>query len=193
MNEKVKVFGCNDFYTGGKIIAIISLVESFIRTVISLMFLTWSNSFQRGNVERGLLLMADQWRTKPKSFLWFLSRSSPCWDLRNARSTRDVPVGRFDLRNLAEGLQMFPAVDLLSNRHHRLPNLLFHRAGQAQQWRDTPIHGRIRFFTIHLAVSHDLHLPHHLRGLLLVPHHRFVSSHRQPFCDHTRKRFHRVK
>jgi hypothetical protein len=57
MSEKVKVFkvfGCNDFYTGGKIIAVISLVESFIRTVISVMFLTWSNSFQNGNIEKGL-------------------------------------------------------------------------------------------------------------------------------------------
>lgn len=38
----LRLFGCNDYYTGGKIIAIISLVENFVRAAISVAFLVWA-------------------------------------------------------------------------------------------------------------------------------------------------------
>lgn len=39
---KLKLFGCNDFYAGGKIIAIITLVENFMRSAISVIFLLYT-------------------------------------------------------------------------------------------------------------------------------------------------------
>lgn len=38
----LRLFGCNDYYTGGKIIAIISLVENFVRAAVSVVFLLWA-------------------------------------------------------------------------------------------------------------------------------------------------------
>jgi hypothetical protein len=34
-----KLFGCQDFITGGKIVAIISLLENFVKIVVSAVFL----------------------------------------------------------------------------------------------------------------------------------------------------------
>lgn len=41
MNE-LKLFGCHDFYTGGKIVGFITLLENAVRAAISLIFLMWA-------------------------------------------------------------------------------------------------------------------------------------------------------
>lgn len=41
--EKIKLFGCHDFYVGGKIVAIISLVQNVLKVAVSLSFLIYIN------------------------------------------------------------------------------------------------------------------------------------------------------
>lgn len=36
-----KLFGCTEFYTGGKIIAVLTLLENCARCLMSLVFLWW--------------------------------------------------------------------------------------------------------------------------------------------------------
>lgn len=67
--KALKVFGCHDFYTGGKIIAFITLIENFARAAISLLFLLWTEEENQklgsGNYKHfkraieKLLLMSD--------------------------------------------------------------------------------------------------------------------------------------
>lgn len=38
-----KLFGCQDFITGGKIVSIISLLENFVKIVVSVVFLLLVN------------------------------------------------------------------------------------------------------------------------------------------------------
>lgn len=39
--EKLKLFGCHEYFSGAKIISFISLVENLVKIAISVMFLIW--------------------------------------------------------------------------------------------------------------------------------------------------------
>lgn len=40
--QKLKLFGCYDFYIGGRIIAFISLVQNFVKVAVSFGFVVWA-------------------------------------------------------------------------------------------------------------------------------------------------------
>lgn len=42
--KKLKLFGCQDFVTGGKIVSIISLLENLVKIVVSVVFLVWAEN-----------------------------------------------------------------------------------------------------------------------------------------------------
>ena len=49
-----KLFGCQDFVTGGKIVSIISMLENFVKIVVSVVFLLLVKFKVKKNVdERG--------------------------------------------------------------------------------------------------------------------------------------------
>lgn len=65
----LRLFGCNDYYTGGKIIAIISLVENFVRAAVSVAFLLWAvhenhTTYQLERGEKSDPKSEDQWITQ---------------------------------------------------------------------------------------------------------------------------------
>lgn len=52
--KNIKLFGCHDFITGAKIIAVISLVENFVKILVSVMFLVWAAQERKSHkIERG--------------------------------------------------------------------------------------------------------------------------------------------
>lgn len=58
MIKDFKIFGCGDFLSGGRIIAFISLMESIVKIVISVIFITWIKNYesqnQPNNMKKGL-------------------------------------------------------------------------------------------------------------------------------------------
>lgn len=56
--QKLKLFGCHDFYIGGRIIAFISLVQNFVKVAVSLGFLVWASQQPKTyKVERGEVIL----------------------------------------------------------------------------------------------------------------------------------------
>lgn len=52
--KKFKLFGCQDFVTGGKIVSIISLLENLVKIVVSIVFLIWAGREERNDkMDRG--------------------------------------------------------------------------------------------------------------------------------------------
>jgi hypothetical protein len=49
-----KLFGCQDFITGGKIVSVISLLENFVKIVVSVVFFLWAeNEVKTEKMDKG--------------------------------------------------------------------------------------------------------------------------------------------
>lgn len=52
--KNLTLFGCHDFYIGGKIVTIISTLENLLKILLSVIFLTWASQESKSlHLEKG--------------------------------------------------------------------------------------------------------------------------------------------
>lgn len=83
--KELQLFGCHNFYTGGKIVGFITLIENVVRAGISFIFLMWA--FQEQTTQKlekgegGINVNQEHFKNESSFQKYFMPRSTDSLDL----------------------------------------------------------------------------------------------------------------